>query len=636
MAELVITDLRGRNGTDQPLSLPDWQCCEAMNVDLSAGRMGTRRAGSASLSLTFSSGGPFTSGLGTVLRHVPAADETAAELWAIDVGTGLVGRLAASTQWTAPTLKDSVANALEITGASLGGYFWLTYNSAAGGNRSYVYDTSTVRRRGLATPAAPTVATLGGAGLTITRYYRVRWVHISGSDTVRRSEPSTVVSLSITDDAGIRVTRPSVANEGETHWEPEYAASADGPWYRASQVAIATTTYDDTAAAIDDTNLSAEDGLHYPPPAFKYNVKAGARLLCAGAWDAVAGSSFIPRNNEVYWTPTLGATDVGDLERQPVSYRVSLDHPVIGLSEAVSGIHFAFGYRGISALVPTQDTAERAFERYTRRMDIGALRHQVIVVGEDELGRECLYFLSHRGPYRIGAQGIQYLGADIEDIWETVNLDAAEGGHGTFYADMHQVWWWIATSGASTPNKRLRFFTQLGRSEGDEVRGGWVVDSGDAVNARCSTTFASTVGASMTRALKPYFGSTSSNAIYKGNTGTDDGGTDYQAYVDTKEYAPAGLGRNVTLGEPHLIAEAATALVSVTARTDFGADTNSIVRSVSVAAQGGESHVHRKLEGFQGSELGTVRFRVGDEVATDPGFASVDVLVVPWEPAGLR
>ncbi len=47
----------------------------------------------------------------------------------------------------------------------------------------------------------------------------------------------------------------------------------------------------------------------------------------------------------------------------------------------------------------------------------------------------------------------------------------------------------------------------------------------------------------MTRALKPYKGiSSANNTIYKCDTGTDDAGSAFQAYIDTKPLAPFGRG----------------------------------------------------------------------------------------------
>lgn len=622
----VINDLRGgRNGSDPPLSLPDTQCCEAMNVDWWQGTLARRRGGCSAIGLTFSSGGPFGAGFGGLVRHVPGTDESAAELWAAD-GSLQIGRLAAGTLWTEPTIKDAptLAGVIALNGVSLGGFLFLFYDSAQ--NRGQVWDSSIskIRRTGLATPSAPSAATQGGAGLTFTRYYRIRYLDISGSDTRRMSEPSASTSISITDDQGVTVTKPASISEDETHWRVEYADASDGPWYVASStIVVGTTTYSDTASTIDTSTLSEEDGLYTPPASFKYGVKGGGRLLMAGPWET-SGGYMTPLEHEVWWTPVLGATDIGDLERVPPDHRVSLDHAVVGLSEAVNGVHYAFGSRAYSKLVPTGLPGEGAFQRLTESTTVGCLRAQTIVMAEDENGRACVYWLSHKGPYRRGAGGEQYCGNDIEDIWARVNLDAGNVGHGVYYADKHQIWWWIAIDGNTLPNSLLKFDTRLGRfvqtSSDSAVLYGWSRGDGTAAGCNTSVMFSDTIGASMSLRLVPYASQSLNTVIFEHDTGTDDNGTDFQAYIDTKEYAPNGLGKNCTIVEPHLVAEAnSSTQISVTARVDFGRDT-STSESIDLAPDGNETHVQKKVAGLQIGNIGTVRFRIGEDAATDQSW----------------
>jgi hypothetical protein len=637
MPPIVISGIRGRNGTDNALMLPDWACSEAYNVDFDGTHVASRRGGSIALATTFASGGPFVGPVGSLLTHVPGTAEAEAELWGFDAGSTVVGRLAGQITWRQAAAIDAHTDSINVTGASLGGFFWLTYNSAV--NRSQVWDTSLLRRRGFATPGTPTRATLGGAGNTFTRFYRVRWVSIVGADRVRQSEPSPSVTLTITDDSGIRVTRPTAASEGETHWDVEYADSDAGPWYVAGTVVIATTTYDDTEATIDTTNdLSAVEGDHMPPPSWKINVKSGARLLCAGCWETSAGSSFVPLNNEVYWTPVLGESDIGDLERQPISYRVALDHPVTAISEAINGNHWVFGYRGMSSLTPA-GSGESAYSRFTERLDLGCLRQQAQVIGDDEFGQSALYFLSHRGPYRITSRGMQYLGRDIEDVWDTVNLDAASVTATMSYdADEHCIYVWLATETDTYPDARLRFFTQLGHADGDEVRGGWVRDTGHATvgNVVAATAFASTVGTLMSARRSVYTSYSVALGIFKTNIGTDDNGNDFKAYVETKEYSPAGLGQNCSLGEMHIVAEAGTnALAHVTFLTDFGRQSLE-AELISLAPEYAETSVQKPIKGQQVSDIGTIRFKIGDATETDPGFGTIAALFVPFTPGSRR
>jgi hypothetical protein len=642
-SQFVISSFRGgRNGSDSPLLLPEDQCCDAVNVELRASGLMTRRGGVNAIGMTFSSGGPFVTQINSMVRHVPADNESAAELWAVDASTpGNVGRLAGATTWVEPTLADDPSAASgrnEMRGVTLDGLLFLAYDSAV--NRLHVWDASdnTVRRVGFATPAIPSVGSLGGSGLTFTRYYRIRWVDIDGSDTKRRSEPSPLYGIALVDDAGTQTTRSTAPGEGETHWELEYSDD-EVTWYRRAQIAIATTTYDDTDATIDTTlPLSADDGDHTPVPSFKYIARAGGRYIGAGCWETSAGSSFVPRANEVWWTPVSGASDIGDLERIPPDHRVTLDHAVIGISEPLNGINYVFGPRAISALIPTGATSgAAAFQRITERTDIGAIRHEAISLGEDGHGNPAVLFLSATGPWMISASGFTYLGADNEDIWSAMGQNYA---HTVYYADKHQWWVFIADDDDVLISRQaLVLDTTLLRRDPDDpqsMRGGWVRYTGAWTISFCSALFSRTIAASMSRSQVPYVGAPIVNAILQGDTGTDDGGAEYQAYVDTKEYAPAGLGRNCSIVEPHLIAEvSSTAAISVTARTDFGKDVTTS-GDIGLMAEYEETHVQRKVEGLQTSDIGTVRFRIGDADDVTGTDWTLDAFVAQVEDAGPR
>lgn len=634
---ILIHDLSGgRNDSDPPAMLPDDQCQEALNVDWWEGTLAHKRNGSTALSTTFSSGGPFTGLIGSVLRHVPGNSEAAAELWAVD-DAGVVGRLAGATTFTAPTMADATTDSVTWTGASLDGKFFLGFDSAQ--NRLHCWDPANtkVRRVGLATPSPPTVATQGGSGLSFTRYYRIRVVDISGSDTRRRSEASTSVSITITDDAGVTVTRPSLPGEDETHWEAEYADAAAGPWYRASQIVAATTTYSDTAATISTTNLTAADGINYPPPSARFVISDDNRLVMAASFET-SGGYVTPKETRVWFTPVLGSNDVGDAERIPSGNYLDVEAAITGLAGPLQGSVYVFSYRRIWKLVAT-GIAAAPYQRFGISNGIGCIHHKSIVQADDEHGNPAIYFLSHRGPYRLGAQGLQYLGKDNETLWATVNL-APTGvtAHGVYHADKHQVWWWICTAAANNANVRMVFDTKLGRmAEGGAVRRGWAKHTGGGANARCSVMFSNTVAASMSIDLKPYIGQfDANNRIWKcDSTATDDAGTTFQAYVDTKEYAPAGLGRNVKLMEPSLLAEVASGVtLTVTGRIDHGLRSDPTGTAL-LTASGSETRVQKKIEGFAGADAGSVSFRIGDASAASNGWTA-DALIVPFEPGANR
>src|SRR5262245_22256746 len=622
---LTIADLRGgRNGFDPPHLIPDNQCLEALNVDSWEGGIANKRGGASSVSLTFSSGGPFGGGVVSLLRPVPAGDETAAEFWAVDT-TGLTARLAGAATWVDKTPSDAISTPNEVLGVSLGGFFHLAYDSNQ--NRAHVWDPSLskIRRSGLATPAAaPTGATDGGAGLTFSRVYRVRWVDVSGTTIRRISEPSATLSMSITDDAGYTVTRPTAASEDETHWDLEAADTTAGPFYRIARTAIATTTFDDTNATIPTTNLSATEGINFPPPSWKYIGTDENRVYGAGCWETSGGYT-TANSNRFWFTPVLGSSDIGDAERIPTSNFVGLEETPTAVSrKPFQGCIWVFAQSRIWKFVPTGvDTAP--YQKFTIRGDIGCIHQQSVVQSEDENGNAALYFLSRKGIYRISTGGIQYCSADIEDIWEFINLGATTLPHGVPHADKHQIWWWLPVSGGVTPTVKIVFDTKSGRTvNADAVRQGWYKHDGETAKAYCSCMFSGTIGVSMSQALKPYIGYVTSTAIYECDTNaTDDAGTAFQSYVDTKEYGT--IGRNHDLREGVLIGKVASGVtITVKAFSDFGLDSSGSGTAVLTAA-GSETRVQKRLEGFQTAGIGTFRLRIGDSAAASNAW-TLDVV----------
>jgi hypothetical protein len=623
---LVVSSLRGgRNGYDPPTEIPADQCREAMNVDWWQGGVANKRGGSTALSMTFSSGGPFTGNIGSLIRHVPAGEESAAELWAFD-SAGVNGRLAGATTWTAPTFVDAVVFSRGIQGTSMGGFLHLFYDSNS--NRGHLWDGTRVRRSGLATPDPPTVASLGGAGLTVTRFYRIRTVEISGSNTIRRSEASTSVSLSIVDDTGIQVTRPTLpTNEHETHWEVEYAAAAAGPWYRASQVVTATTTYDDTAVALDTTNVSNAAGINTPPPGARFAVTDGNRNVMAGCFE-VSGGFTTANNARVWFTPVLGSSDVGDAERIPTTNFLGLEEVPTAIGGPLYGIIYVFAHRRIWKLTPTGD-ATVPYTKATISRNTGCLINTQVTTGEDEFGNPALYFTSARGPYRIvqngfGSQTIQFLGLDIDDIWDTVNLDAANMTcHMVYYEAKQQMWFSLATGANNDPDVTLIFDVKEGRGDSHGiVRRGWS-RAARPLLARAAVQFSSTVAATMSLALKPYFAMVQANTIWKCDAGTDDAGTDFQAYVDTKEYGE--IGKNHAIRQGVLIGEVASGVtITVTPSGDFGL-TSGVAGTALLTATASETHVNKRLEGLELAGVGSFRLRIGDASAADNAW-TVDAI----------
>lgn len=648
---IVFDDLRGgRNDTDPPLKLPMNQAVEFLNMDWKDATFGRKRGGAISVALT--GGSTFASGISTLARHVPGSDETAAELWGID-GAPLFKRLTGGTAWADVTGTDVPTTRFQdVEGVSLNGKFFVAYDTAV--DRMHAYDpllsSPTLRRMGLVVPAAPTVANTVPAGTyaAVIGYWRVRWIQVSGSTLVRRSEPSASTSFtpSGTKD-GVVITRPTAAGEGETHWEIE--VSTDNATFFAvfafhnagSQIAIATTTGTLNAAvsAVVAAGILVDPaGYHSLFPSVKHLLTDGNRLLGAGAWES-AGAQSGGKNSRIWFTPVLGSADKGDDERimlttQQKNY-VDINENdgggVTGLGGPINGIPFAFKYRQIWKLRPTGDVTTPYLPR--KIIDgVGCIAHKSIAIGEDQTGRAALYFMSHRGPYRVNFDGaIEYLGRDNEATWRTINLAATSVvTHSTYYPDLHQWWVWIATGSANDPDVKMMFDVQRGfPDENGQIRGGWAKHTGDSAGARCSCLFANTLGASMSKDLKPHIGRSTGTTIFKcDTTDTDDNATDFQAYATTRPVQTTpDLLRKVGIAESTLVAKAGAAqTVTVTINRDFGKETRAA--SVLLTAAGSETRVVKKVEGSEMGEADVIQMTVGDSAASDAVW-TIDALVTP-------
>lgn len=655
MAEpIIIADLRGgRNGVDNPIdpAFPNIQCCEALNIDFDEhAPCGRKRGGTRSLSL---SGGTAPSGsIHSLIRHVPAGDETAAEFWLVDsTGTPLFKRLAGGTNWANVTPADNLVTpgADGVVGVSFNGKLHLFYDSAV--DRSHLWDGTTFRRTSFVDPTTgPTVANTGaGAYPAVLRYYRIRWIEVAGGLLIRRSEPSDSVSFT---PSGVglaaRVTRPTAPGEGETHWEMEWSSN-DLTWYqytsfeRNSHVVIATTFVDDNDDVATNSARGLADplGYHTPFPSFKFGIVDGSRLVLGGSHEGGKGS-------RVYHTPVLGSQNKGNDERLA---DIDTRKPYTDLNEKDGGqltglggpldkgFIFAFKYRQVWMGSPTGDVDTPYLWRNLTRA-VGAVNHKSIVMGEDDRGRACIYFWSHKGPYRIGSDGLQYMGRDIEDIifgfgtfTSGVNL-AATGtvSHGVYHVDKSRVEFYISTGSDNSPKVRLCCYVkQAARLDKYGVRGGWVYHTLD-VAARCSCLFSNTVAASMSADLKPYIGRTDT-IVGKtdDDTDTDDIDVDFQAYIRTKSLVPAsGLGRQYGIKEPSVIMEPLNNVtLQFALRYDFGKGT--ATRALSLTPSSEESaadHIIRKVDGSAQSDFGIVQIQIGDAAAQD-GQWHLDAIIVP-------
>src|SRR3990167_2869256 len=261
---LSVLSLRGgMNNSDPAIGLPDDQAVLMENVEIVESMLGERRRGTTTVSIPTDIS---TQDRVTFLyRHLPSDDETLAELWAYAVTGSTSSALnRKTTSWSTVTIDDAASLAgfsqFRWQGASLHGKLFLAYDSTV--DRLHVWDGTSLRRAGLAEPAAPTGADTGSGSFSGTRYYRVRYTEQVSGVTVRRSEPSDSLTFSPSGSGtGVVVTKPAAISEGETHWELE-ASFDDTNFYVIATTLVETTTVTDSTAyttGYADTFTLSED-----------------------------------------------------------------------------------------------------------------------------------------------------------------------------------------------------------------------------------------------------------------------------------------------------------------------------------------------------------------------------------------
>jgi hypothetical protein len=653
---LVWSVNRGRDGWDIATDVPDELTTESLNVVLEKGALGRKRRGSASQTFT---GDSFT-GYNATFRFVPGQDDSAAEVFIVDTsGTTKILRVAAGTAASNLTLKDNVAsNPHLVRAAVLNGKLYLAYDSTV--NRLHVFDptlsTTTVRRAGLATPAAPTVANTGAGTYAATiRYYRVAWRVKNGSTIQRQSLTGPSVSFTPSGTGThARITQPSVPSEGETHWvifgaeqitDPDTGGTDEGSYFELAEVAIATTTYDDNEVPTDydvNNDPAPDEGTYTPFPSVKYLLSDGNRLIGLSPWETAQGDSLVPRAGRVYFGPSLDSTDADDDERISntldfigyIDVQRNSGSEDRALAGPINGQVMVFQSRGLSFLAPTGN-ATVPYRRVHETSGVGAVSQESTFEGEDEAGRTAIYWCDPiRGPYRYGAMGLEWCGYDVQDVWATVNLAATTRvAAGVYDPELRACIFGIATGSSNTLSEFLVFFVREGRSTKTEgVRGGWVRWSeNSATTFRSMAMLPASLGATMSRKLKPYFGDSTNLRRWNDDSSTQDGSTSFQAYVQSKAHDYGRLWHHKRISEAYLQASAQTGVtITQTFIRNFGDETNR-TDTVLLTAAGSETRVIKKFEGSACADVKMLQVRLGDGSASTATW-TLDEHIVTGEP----
>lgn len=619
---LVIDDLSGGlNLVDPLLKVPPTQVVECTDVEWYQSLMPRPRRGATNVTTgAFAPSGTYRA----LFRFTPqgSAGESDTALFVLTSDPSMA-KLTSGPTWTSVSISDTLSYPDDAQATSYSNRLFWAYHSNV--DRLHVYDnaTSTLRRTSMDTPSAPTAANTGSGSYTATlRYYKVSFVEIQGSTIRRRSELSSALSFTPSGSGtAARVTKPASISEGETHWE--LWGSANGTnYYKLASTAVGTTTYDDSAAPSSYSNneLAPDTGVNTVLPSAYYLLALDNRLFLARSWVWTAYDS------RVWWTPRANTTGVGDEERLDTTTGYYVDvapgvhGPIRGLGQ-LFGDPIVFKSTAMYKLLATGDV-NNPYNPVLISDQVGLLHQRSVCNGFDENGSPCLYWLSARGPMRYGVQGLQYLGRDIEPLWDNwfTSTTTQRPCHAVSYQERNQIWFWFGAASDTYPSILLVFHTLYGRSQGGAVRGGWSRYSN--LEARCSVMFAQTVDASgSTTAMKPYLGRPSTTALWKADSGTsnDPSGT-YTAAFWTVPYGPAGPMTNSGVTEMELVADA---ISNRTITVDVYGDYGKQLRSFSVSLTAGsdetvsvrlssEVTVHRYFEDARFSQAKRLIFKVYD------------------------
>jgi len=466
---------------------------------------------------------------------------------------------------------------------------------------------------------------------------------------VRRSELSSKVSFTPSGaGTAARVTKSAAISEGETHWEL-YVSVDDNLYFYLTRTAVGTTTYDDSADPFSASGNAPAPlaGAHTVPVSAKYLLVDGNRLLLAGAWET--STAFTSR---VWFTPRLGTGDsvnssfAGDDESIPDTVEqenwIDLDEKdgdaITGLGGPFEGMPIVFKYRHIWGLRPTGSLIA-PYQPIIISKVVGSIRQQSVVMAEDENGSPAIYFLSHRGPYRFGTRGLQYMGEDVKDIWfgdedrefDAVNLDASTVScFGVHHSDKHQIWWWVAQGSTNTPDRILVFDTRLGEPDEDnQVRGGFTTFLGTPAEARCGVMFSNTLGASMSTDLKPYIGTSSTATLTRGDSGLLDRGSPFAASVTLPEQHLAGLSHFCQVNRAIVMSSAGPHIFMLQMFRDYGLERRD--SEVNMTPEGDDqTRTQRTIEASFQADAKSVGAKIGDICPIAHPW-TIDALVIQFD-----
>lgn len=627
---ITLSSFRGGlNQFDPPTALPNDQVTEATNVEFVGASLGSRRKGHSALTLP-----AFLTAYTAVYkmhRHLPSSDESESELWVLagTPGVGATLGYKSGSTWTEVSLIDTPATTeaalTQVRFQTLHGKLFIAYDSAV--DRLHVWDGTSLRRAGLGTPAAaPTGANSGVGTFSGTRYYRIRYTVQSGGTTIRRSEPSAVLTHAPSGSGtGVTVTKPATISESETHWELE-ASLNNADFYRIATTAVGTATATDTTAFATGYaaagTLSEDAGDYTVIPSVKFLAADQDRLLVGGSFEDEELAS------RVQWTPVQLDLGVGNDERLQSDVDPFLDLDGFEGGEMTglinNGTVYASKWSHTYRIVRTNQL-QPAYNAIPVSKTTGAVPGSV-VAGNDPAGNPAVFALDLRlGPIMMGVGGQIQVGQDIRPIWEGRTTSTAVNilARGVYYPNTRQVRYAYTEAGQTGTSSGLTLHVNEMQVTREGGRRGWVEFDGDAyTNVTDMILYADNVesGSARSTNLKPLVsrsGDADSHHILLADDGTTDDGVAFAASIVSKPLLLGGGSTQFGVTEGTLVATAAAnTTVDVTLIRDFGKESNP-VEDVSLAPEGSETHVIVDRDDLVMSESKAIQVKVAD---SDPSL----------------
>ena len=645
-ALLRIDDLTGgQNAAQPPSRLAATQCVAAVNVEWYRSPVARKRRGSRLVERT-SGASPLPSN--KVFATIAAVQRPGNIVSANPVGVIIETTDFAYYQWgydpSYPFAGVGIGPDTPTTNACLA-YFngkWFAAFKSNVDRLHYLgtYPGNTGYRAGLAAPATPVISKSAAAVNDTRKYRAVVYYNATGGP---RSEPSAETSAQSLAAQQASAAAPGAAPAGELYnqWELQVASVIDNyaTWWVVGNAGPTTAIVDNNASVFGLTP-APQLGLFTPPISVKYLGVDGNRLLLAGAYEDTADNAVQWR---VWFTPVLGDRDQGDDQRVPST--TTLDNwvdvdagdqggDITGFGPATLGEVLVFKRAQIWRLQRTGNLDAPYIPRAMSKT-VGTFGYRTIQAGEDAAGQPCVYFAGQRGPYRVGVNGVEYLGAAIEDVWAGVNQfgNPHTSQHAVYYPDRGQYWLWVSIGSARQPSVCLIYTV---------ATGGWASYTGILATAVCSALLPRYVqepskgvtnGSATTAPWVPYVCPDVNGYVvecdainpqtgvaldtdfeaYSGSGSVWTDGQAYRSYVTTRPI-PKALDRLVTVKGASVQADVATGVtLGLSLIKNFGGLQRDF--TVSLTADGAETIVDKKVPISEIANATNVQVQIGDAAA---------------------